>query len=146
MLWNAGARIHHDEERVLHDADGAVDETRGTPVVERPTGRKRRSRVVQIWRPEAGQESTSAGVVREQQQGQQEPGIFTAAAYYWMFYELAPRRDLVDVAPGEVAGPGQCHAVLDPAANLDADSVAGSNSTYEYAGVGMPKAAPLLRH
>ena len=27
------------------------------------------------------------------------------------------------------------HAVLDPAANVDADAVTGSNATYEYAGI-----------
>ena len=54
---------------------------------------------------------------------------------YWLYYAPAPQRDLVIVKPGDRALPGQCHAVLDAAANLDADSVTASNATYEFAGV-----------
>ena len=40
---------------------------------------------------------------------------------------------------GEVAGMGECHAVLDDAAALDADAVKGSNSTYVFAGIDAAK-------
>mmetsp|Transcript_2447 Transcript_2447/g.5140 ORF Transcript_2447/g.5140 Transcript_2447/m.5140 type:complete len:98 (+) Transcript_2447:9-302(+) len=52
-----------------------------------------------------------------------------------MYYAPAPQRNLQIVKPGETAGVGQFHAVLDAAANVDADSVTASNSTYEYAGI-----------
>ena len=78
----------------------------------------------------AGQEHTSQGETRDVQQGQRSRGIYSASAYFWMYYAPAPQgHQLQRVAPGERAGPGQCHAVLDPAANVDADSVVGSNST-----------------
>ena len=39
------------------------------------------------------------------------------------------------MAVGELAEAGECHAHLDDAADADADSIPGSNSTYEFAGV-----------
>ena len=83
----------------------------------------------------AGQEHTSEGELRYEQQGRRAPGIFSAAAYFWMYYAPAPQGERTLVKPGERAGPGQCHAVLDPAENVDADSVTASNSTYEFAGI-----------
>ena len=109
-------------------------ETRSS-VIQRAPGRQRCSRHVEILEQASGQEHTSAGQTRTEQQGQRAPGIFTAAAYLWMYYAPAPQRDLQIVKPGEIAGVGQCHAVLDAAANLDADSVTDSNATYEYAGI-----------
>ena len=35
---------------------------------------------------------------------------------------------------GKLASEGQCHAVLDDAEDVDADSIPGSNSTYEFVG------------
>lgn len=97
---------------------------------------RRRSRQVKILQQAAGQEHTSQGETRDVQQGQRSRGIYSASAYFWMYYAPAPQgHQLQRVAPGERAGPGQCHAVLDPAANVDADSVVGSNSTYEFAGI-----------
>jgi hypothetical protein len=87
----------------------------------------------------------TVGQTRVEETGKRKPGIFTAAAYYWMYYAPAPGRDLEIVKPGEHAGPGQCHAVLDPLANLDGDSVSASNSTYEFAGIDAERPELLYR-
>jgi hypothetical protein len=112
-------------------------ETRGA-VVEQPSAsrrRRRRSRQVEILQQAAGQEHTTQGETRTEQQGQRAQGIFTAQKYFWMYFAPGPNSGLQIVKPGERAGPGQCHAILDAAANLDADSVTASNETYEYAGI-----------
>ena len=36
---------------------------------------------------------------------------------------------------GKIAAPGECHGLLDPAEDFDADPVEGSNETYEWAGI-----------
>ena len=97
---------------------------------------QRRSRQVEILQQAVGQEHTGEGETRPEQLGQRSPGIFTAQEYFWMFYVPASQGHLYEIVkPGERAGPGQCHAILDAAANVDADSVTASNSTYEYAGI-----------
>jgi hypothetical protein len=129
-----GARIRPEEEAAQQAALAAEAEVRSAVIQQAPT-RQRRSRCIEVLQQAAGQEQTSAGETRHEQQGQRTPGIFTAAKYFWMYYAPGPQRDLKIVKPGEVAGPGECHAVLDAAANVDADSVTDSNSTYEYAGI-----------
>jgi hypothetical protein len=53
----------------------------------------------------------------------------------WLFYAVAPGNGLLRVRVGELAEEGQCHAILDGAADADADQIAGSNSTYCFAGI-----------
>ena len=130
-----GARVRPEEEAAREAEVMADAETRGAAVVAAPERRHRRSRQVEILQQAAGQEHTSEGETRIEQQGQRAQGIFTARAYYWMYYAPGPNRDMEIVKPGERAQLGQCHALLDAAANVDADSVTASNSTYEYAGV-----------
>ena len=48
---------------------------------------------------------------------------------------MAPATGINVVPVGQVALPGQCHAVLDSVENFDADSVEGSNDTYDFAGM-----------
>ena len=129
-----GARIRPEEEAAREAAEAAVSETRNAAMVP-AAKRPRRNRQVEILEQATGQEHTSDGQLRSEQQRQREPGIFSASAYFWMYYAPGPLRDPRLVKPGDEARPGECHAVLDVAANVDADSVTASNSTYEYAGI-----------
>ena len=144
-----GARIRPEEEAAQEAAELAEAETRAAreaaALAEAETHpsalkmtvqklRQRRSRQVGILQQAAGQEHTSEGETRLVQQGPRAPGIFSASKYFWMYYAPYPS-GLEIVKPGERAGPGQCHAELDAAANVDADSVTGSNSTYCFAGI-----------
>eukprot|EP00900_Chrysochromulina_parva_P016942 jgi/Chrpa1/25249/Chrysochromulina_OHIO_Genome00026692-RA len=129
-----GGRIRPEEEAAHMAEEEAEMETRGA-VVEQPSASRRRSRQVEILQQAAGQEHTTQGETRTEQQGQRAQGIFTAQKYFWMYFAPGPNSGLQIVKPGERAGPGQCHAILDAAANLDADSVTASNETYEYAGI-----------
>jgi len=131
-----GARVRPEEEAAREAAADAADEieARGTATL---APRKRRRRVIQITEQAAGQEHTKEGDVREVEQGPRKPGIFTARRYFWGYYAPANQGgSTCTVVPlGQVAKPGECHALLDAAANTDADAVAGSNATYEYAGM-----------
>ena len=87
-----------------------------------------------------GKEGSSVGEVRTETLGPRQPGIFAAANYFWLYYAVLGSG--CTVVPGDIvqkvetlAEPGQCHAILDDAEDAaDADSVPGSNSTYEFAG------------
>ena len=70
----------------------------------------------------------TVGQTRVEETGKRKPGIFTAAAYYWMYYAPAPGRDLKIVKP-----------------DLDGDSVSASNSTYEFAGIDAKQPELLYR-
>jgi hypothetical protein len=92
---------------------------------------------------ESGCEEHEGGEVRLVTQRAKTPGIFTASAYHWLYYAVYPARvELIPVGQ-KCTSPTEAHSVLDPAENVDADSVANSNSTYEFAGVD-PKQAGLL--
>ena len=69
--------------------------------------------------------------------------MFSASKYFWLYYAALGVRGLTDqVAVGTLAEKGQYHAILDDTADVDADSIAGSNSTYEF--VGSDAARPEL--
>eukprot|EP00966_Prymnesium_polylepis_P233753 5406956-Prymnesium_polylepis.1 len=99
---------------------------------------KTRQRVLRTFVP--GKEGSSEGETRTETLGQRQPGIFAAANYFWLYYAVIGSG--CTIIPGDVvtkvttlAEPGQCHAILDDAEDAaDADSVPGSNSTYEFAG------------
>ena len=76
--------------------------------------------------------SANCGESREVQWGQREPGMFSASNYFWLYYSAKP--GLKEVPIGQLAQPGECHATLDEDANIDADSIPGSNSTYDFTG------------
>ena len=131
-ISSSGARIRPEEVAAEEAAEAAEAEPRNAAV----TQCKRRRRQLEILTQDVGEEHLSGvGQTRLEESGLRKPGIFTAAAYYWLYYAPAPQRDLVIVKTGERAWPGQCHAVLDAAANLDADSVTSSNTMYEFAGI-----------
>jgi hypothetical protein len=76
--------------------------------------------------------SADCGESRVDQWGQREPGMFSASNYFWLYYSAKP--GLKEVPVGQLAKPGECHATLDEDANIDADSIPGSNSTYDFTG------------
>ncbi|KOO20871.1 hypothetical protein Ctob_003941 [Chrysochromulina tobinii] len=81
-----GGRIRPEEEAAHMAEEEAEMETRGA-VVEQPSASRssrRRSRQVQILQQAAGQEHTTQGETRTEQQGQRAQGIFTAQKYFWM--------------------------------------------------------------
>jgi hypothetical protein len=133
----------------LADADGSADidlnidvadellEEDSTLTIVEPieVKRQRCSRIIEILEQRPGQEGSLEGKIRSETLGQKEPGLFTAGAYHYLYYAPAPQGDRKIVPTDQIAQPGECHAVLDPAANLDADSVTHSNTTYEFAGI-----------
>ena len=95
---------------------------------------KRKAREVTVLSQKAGEESSRGGTVRTETRATKEPGLFTAAAYFWLYYEVFPATGMKVVPVGQLAEEGECHAVLDSAENFDADTVEGSNDTYEFVG------------
>ena len=84
--------------------------------------------------PNTGSEHMDGGTTRTVTQKMKMPGIFSAFAYFWLFYDVYPSQ--VTIVPiGQHAKRGEAHGVLDPTENYDADAVAGSHFMFEYAGV-----------
>mmetsp|Transcript_7846 Transcript_7846/g.11969 ORF Transcript_7846/g.11969 Transcript_7846/m.11969 type:complete len:318 (-) Transcript_7846:529-1482(-) len=81
---------------------------------------------------QSGTEAGTSGERRIDEWRQNEPGMFSASNYFWLYYSANP--GLKEVPVGQLAQPGECHATLDETADVDADSIPGSNSTYEFVG------------
>jgi len=65
-------------------------------------------------------------------------------SYFWLYYAVSPATGLIEVPVGQLAGPNECHGILDPAEDMDADSIPGSNSTYTFAGIDASKPEMLM--
>ena len=158
----AGSRVHRPEQ--LEDegasaspsssstadsagsasAGSASAESPATPPAAKAAKRSRKARVVRMTMKESGCEEHEGGEVRVVTQRAKTPGIFTASAYHWLYYAVYPASGVTLIPVGQkCTSPSEAHSILDPAENVDADSVANSNSTYEFAGVD-PKQAGLL--
>lgn len=130
-----GARLgaDHSETSEAEALDVALPEL---PVVEQPTEppakRQRTSRKVVVISQQSGTEAGTSGARHINEWGRNEPGMFSASNYFWLYYSANP--GLKEVPVGQLAQPGECHATLDEAADIDADSIPGSNSTYEFVG------------
>ena len=107
----------------------------------RPSKRRRRPHKWTILSQAPGSESSSSGVRREEEQQAKRPGMFAASNYFWVFYSARPGLKVVPI--GQLAQMGECHGYLDSDADMDADSISGSNSTYDFAGV-CPEQPELL--
>ena len=94
---------------------------------------KRAARTRQILCQAPGTEASSEGEARVDVEKPPRPGLFTASNYFWLYYSAFP--GLKEVPVGQLAEQGQCHGYLDDAMDADADSIPGSNSTYEFSGV-----------
>ena len=124
------AAAHYEPQLRAEEEEGEDD---ARTVIQRK--RLRSSRVVSILRQATGQEATLEGEERTERVERRAPGMFTASNYFWGYYASAPATGMTIVPITQVAKEGQCHGILDSAANLDADSVDNSNSLYEYAGI-----------
>ena len=108
--------------------------------IHQPVRKRHKARQHMLRTFVAGKEGSSEGELRTETLGQRQPGIFAAANYFWLYYAILGSG--CTVVPGDIvtkvttlAEPGQCHAILDDTEDAaDADSVPGSNSTYEFAG------------
>ena len=73
--------------------------------------------------------------MRTEEQQARRPGMFSANKYVWLYYAAAGVRGLTEqVAMGTVTEKGEYHALLDDTLDVDADSIPGSNTTYEFVG------------
>ena len=126
------------------DAGSASAESPATPPAAKAAKRSKKARVVRMTMKESGCEEHKGGEVRVVTQRAKEPGIFTANAYHWLYYAVYPASGVTIIPVGQkCTSPSEAHSILDPAENVDADSVPNSNSTCEFAGVD-PKQAGLL--
>ena len=116
-------------KRVQEDAGGLPPKP--------PPKLARTARTLQILTQAPGTEAGAAGVLRtEVQKATRGTGMFSASNYFWLYYAAAGVRGLTEqVEVGTLAEKGQYHAILDDTADVEADSITGSNSTYEFAGV-----------
>ena len=134
-----GARINapHSDEATLDAREteagvmgGAAAEA---PITAEPAKRhKRTPREVTILSQAPGSEASCAGEERTEVQQRKPPGMFSASNYFWLYYSTRLSAKVVPV--GQLAAEGECHALLDDAEDVDADSIPGSNSTYEFIG------------
>jgi hypothetical protein len=112
--------------------------------------KKRRARERRILTQAPGMEASADGESRIETEAPRQPGTFAASAYFWLYYAADGVKGLTKkVGINEGSGPhgsamrGEYHAILLDAADTDADSVPGSNSTYEFAGVRADKPKDL---
>ena len=124
-----GTRVGGDHAEPALEVPVVVEEAAAPPLKKQ----KRAARTRQILSQAPGNEASSEGEVRVDEEKPRRPGIFTASNYFWLYYSAFP--GLKEVAVGQLAEPGQCHGYLDDATDADADSIPGSNSTYEFSGV-----------
>jgi hypothetical protein len=78
--------------------------------------RKARKRTILTQAP--GTEAGAQGVLRVETEQPREAKMFTASAYFWLYYAVAPATGKTEVPVGKLAEPGQCHGVLDDAAEV----------------------------
>ena len=102
--------------------------------------RKRTARVVMEQVP--GKEGETGGIERVVTQS--ESTYFKASSFHWLFLAEGPDAAMKVVPFGQVCASGECHALLDPAEDFDADPVQGSNETYEWAGTDADANSGLL--
>lgn len=135
----SGARIdgYHSEALVAEVEQAApavvAPATYPPEATASPPKRQRSSRKVTVISQPPGVEASTDGVERRVHHwGPRQPGMFSASNYFWLYYAAKP--GLKEVPVGQLAQPGECHSTLDEAEDIDADSIAGSNSTYEFIG------------
>jgi hypothetical protein len=109
---------------------------------EPPRKKKRCTRKRRILTQAPGMEATADGEVRIEEEGLRRPRMFAASSYFWLYYAADGVQGLTKkVGINKGSGPhgsaarGEYHAILLDAADTDADSIPGSNSTYEFAGM-----------
>ena len=125
-----------ESERVVRVAPPMQDAVEAPPLKK-----KRQARTRTILTQAPGMEASAEGERRIEIEVPRERGMFTASNYFWLYYAAEGVRGLTkQVGVNEGSGPhgaaaaGEYHAILSNAAAVDADSIAGSNSTYDFSG------------
>ena len=138
-----------------HAAAEGSDEEGGTPSAAATTTtvgagagsepapkRQRAARRRRILTQAPGMEASADGAARVETEAPRRRGIFAASEYFWLYYAADGVKGLTkQVGINQGSGPhgtaarGEYHAILLDALDTDADSIAGSNSTYEFAGM-----------
>jgi hypothetical protein len=144
----SGARVSAGHaSAVVSDDEGSGALAQATATVEGdvsqpPLKRKRQARKRRILTQPPGMEADADGEVRIETEAPRQPGIFAASEYFWLYYAADGVQGLTKkVGINQGSGPhgsavrGEYHAILLNGADTDADSIAGSNSTYEFAGM-----------
>ena len=129
------------------DAEGSPPLVQVTAPAEGETGepphkKKRRARQRRILTQAPGMEAGAEGAMRIETEAPRGPRMFAASNYFWLYYAADGVQGLTkQVGINQGSGPhgsaarGEYHARLLDAADTDADSIAGSNTTYEFAGM-----------
>ena len=83
---------------------------------------------------ESGCEEHGGGEVRVVTQRAKEPDIFTASAYHWLYYAVYPASGVTIIPVGQkCTSPSEAHSIVDPAENVDADSVPNTRTAVLHA-------------
>ena len=134
---HAAAEATNGEQE--EEATTAIEDNTSEP---QPKRRRRAARKRRILTQAPGMEASADGEVRIDTEGPRRPGIFAASSYFWLYYAADGVRGLTKKVginqgsgPHGCAAPGEYHAILLDGADTDADSIEGSNSTYEFAGM-----------
>lgn len=155
MFDEAGARLdggcggeeqHTSDVKALELTVASSSVANQPPPIHQPVRKRYKHRQRRLRTFEAGKEGSSEGQMRIETLGPRQPGICAAANYFWLYYAvlgsgctLMPGTIVTQMDDallrGIVCPEGQCHAILDDAEDAaDADSVPGSNTTYEFGG------------
>ena len=84
-----------------------------------------------------------AGVERTQERADPNP-FGKPTNYHWLYFVDGPDHNMTVVPFGQKCRPNECHALLDPAKDFDADPVEGSNETFEMASTNADPNSGLL--
>ena len=97
-------------------------------------------------------EAGADGDLRVETEAPRPPRMFAASNYFWLYYAADGVQGLTKKVginqgsgPHGSAAPGEYHALLLDAADTDADSISGSNSTYEFVGMHSDKPELLYK-
>lgn len=145
FIFNAsGARVGagHAAASLSDNEEGTAMATAAGASDEPPLKKKRRARSRRILTQAPGMEATAGGEQRIELEAPKRPSMFTASNYFWLYYAAEGVQGLTKkVGINQGSGPhgtaaiGEYHAILSNAVDTDADSISGSNSTYEFAGM-----------
>jgi len=90
-----------------------------------------------------GAEEDETGVERTQERADPNP-FGKPTNYHWLYFVDGPDHNMTVVPFGQKCRPNECHALLDPAKDFDADPVEGSNETFEMASTNADPNSGLL--
>ena len=138
--WYAfGAEVMAQPMKRTRTMRQVVDELPAADGAPTAPPRKRAKRQRTILEMDPGQEAAGHEARTRIESSSEVSGLFSPTAYHWLL--LAPPAPGLKVVPwGQVCKPGECHAILDPTEEGDADEVKGTDSMYEFAGIN-PRAA-----